>query len=332
MHMSYGKFFQRPDLNNLYVGYDYYEYKVNQGGYYYAFGNPNLEPEKTTAYEFGISNQLGDNTSFEVTAYYKDVSNLTQVATFPAYPKSYSIYFNNDFGTIKGLDFALQMRRIHNMTLELNYTLSWARGTGSFANSQRNIAWTSSERPLQTAALDFDQRHKITGVFDIRARKGEGPMIGNIRLLENTGLNMVMNLSSGTPYSPVRLDADPVTLNAVSYTPAAAVNSRYMAWKFRIDLKANKTIDIGHGLNVDFYVWVLNLLDRDNPVAVYETSGSGESTNWLNTQQGEDFQERWNEGHDSSGLTGKQKYELKQKDPANYDIPRQVRFGIRMSF
>jgi outer membrane receptor protein involved in Fe transport len=331
MHISYGKFFQRPDLNFLYVGYDYYAYKVNSGGYYYAFGNPNLEPEKTTAYEFGISHQLGDYTSFDATAYYKDVSNLTEVATFPAIPKAYSIYFNNDFGTIKGIDFSLKMRRIHNMTIDLSYSLSWANGTGSFANTQQNIAWTSSQKPLQTSALDFDQRHKISGIVDLRAGKGEGPKLGTIYPLENAGVNVIMNLSSGTPYSPVRLDADPATLYAVSFTPAGSANSRYMGWRFRVDLKANKTISY-RGTNFDFYVWVLNLFDRLNPVAVWETSGNGEATDWLNTQQGEDFQARWNTVTDASGLTGKQKYELKQKDPANYDTPRQVRFGIRMSF
>ena len=27
-----------------------------------------------------------------------------------------------------------------------------------------------------------------------------------------------------------------------------------------------------------------------------------------------------------------EKYELKQNDPVNYDVPRQIRFGVRMSF
>jgi outer membrane receptor protein involved in Fe transport len=334
VHVSYGLFFQRPDLDYLYVGYDYYEYKVNQGGYYYAFGNPNLEPEKTTAYEFGLTHQLSENTSFDLTAYYKDVSNLTQVATFPATPKAYSIYFNQDFGTIKGLDFTLRMRRTHNVSVDLNYSLSWASGTGSFANSQRNIAWTVSEVPVQTAPLDFDERHKLTGIVDIRTGRGEGPMLGRIYPLENAGVNFIVNLSSGTPYSPVRLDADPITLFAVSYTPAAPINSRYTPWRFRVDMKVTKTlfIDRPRGTSIDLYVWVLNLLDRDNVIAVYETSGDAEATNWLETDPGEDWQTALNEPHDSSGLTGRQKYELKQRDPSNFDIPREIRFGIRMSF
>ena len=331
MHLSYGLFFQRPDLNNLYVGYDYYEYKVNAGGYYYPFGNPNLEPEKTTAFEFGVTHQLAENAALDVTAYYKDVANLTQVATFPAKPLAYTIFFNQDYGTIKGIDLSLKMRRTRNITLDLDYSLSWANGTGSFANTHQNIAWTSSEVPVFSAPLDFDQRHKFTGVIDVRAGQGEGPMIGEIYPLENAGVNLVFNLSSGTPYSPIVLDADPVTLYSVSYTPDAPRNSRYGPWRFRIDFKAQKTFYLGRA-NLDLYVWVLNLFDRENVMAVYESSGDPAATNWLNTDAGDDFAEVWSESHDGSGLTGKEKYELKQQDPANYDIPREIRFGIRMSF
>lgn len=331
VHMNYGVFFQRPDLNYLYVGYDYYEYKVNAGGYYYPFGNPNLEPEKTTAYEFGLTHQIGENTSIDATAFYKDISSLTQVATIPARPKAYSLYLNDDFGTIKGMDLSLKMRRMKSISLDLNYTLQWASGTGSYSNTQSNIAWTVGESPVQMSALDFDRRHKFTGIVDFRAGQGQGPMLGDIYPLENAGVNFIFNLASGTPYSPVKLNADPVTLYAVSFTPSSPRNSRYSDWQFRIDMKANKTFSLG-GANLDFYVWVLNLLDRDNVVAVYETSGDAQSTNYINTDQGQDFVEAWDEVHDGTNLTGREKYELKQRDPANFDIPREIRFGIRMSF
>ena len=222
------------------------------------------------------------------------------------------------------------MRRVRNISLDLNYSLSWANGTGSFATTQSNIAWVSSEVPVQTAPLDFDRRHKFTGIVDIRAGQREGFKLGSIYPLENAGINFVFNLLSGTPYTPMKLDADPVTLNNVAYTPAASVNSRYTGWTFRVDLKASKTFYIG-GTSFDAYLWVLNLFDRDNVLSVYESSGDPGSTNWLNTENGEAFQETWNSAHDQSDLTGREKYLLKQRDPSNYDIPRQIRFGFRMS-
>ncbi|MFQ5453656.1 MAG: TonB-dependent receptor domain-containing protein, partial [Candidatus Zixiibacteriota bacterium] len=140
MHINYGKFFQRPDLVRLYSGYDFTETRLRTGGFFYPFGNPNLEPEETTQYEFGFTHKLGDNTAFDVTAYYKDVRGLIQVNHHTGSPLEYDLYQNSDFGTIKGVDFTMTMRRTKNISLNMKYTLAYATGTGSYANTQRNIA------------------------------------------------------------------------------------------------------------------------------------------------------------------------------------------------
>ena len=67
VYMNYGKFFQRPDLRRLYVGYDFLETRISAGSYY-PFASPNLEPEEITQYEFGITRQLGDLTAINVAA------------------------------------------------------------------------------------------------------------------------------------------------------------------------------------------------------------------------------------------------------------------------
>ncbi|HHI03363.1 MAG TPA: hypothetical protein ENL22_07575 [candidate division Zixibacteria bacterium] len=97
-------------------------------------------------------------------------------------------------------------------------------------------------------------------------------------------------------------------------------------------MKATKTLFLKNGISLDFYVWVMNLLDRDNVLSVYETSGDPDATNWLVTEAGETFIENNSEVHDASGLNGEEKYILASQNPGNYDIPRQIRFGLRMNF
>jgi outer membrane receptor protein involved in Fe transport len=322
-HINYGKFFQRPELQYLYVNRAFLQRMVKDAPYYYPIGNPNLGPEQTTAYEVGLQHQLGDYTSVDVTAYYKDVEALTEVINQPSQPNSFSSYRNFDFGTIKGMDFILRMRRNYGISAELNYSLSWAKGTGSYATSQSNIAWTNSERPLLITPLDFDQRHKITAVVDVRARENEGPRLGDTYPLENAGINFVFRAGSGTPYTPMEI-YDEVTIASVSPTPAGQVNSRYGPWTYRLDLKANKTFYIGR-LGIDAYVWVLNLFDTDNAVDVYEGSGLADNTLWLSTPPGQDFLQ-------THGEEGLEKYTLKQNNPLNFDTPRQVRLGLRVLF
>jgi len=317
-HANYGIFYQQPNLEDLYVGYNYLGYKVYNGGYYYAFGNPNLLPETTTAYEMGIAHQVAENARFDVTAFYKNVRNLIEVQSIRASPNSYSTYENTDYGTIKGLDFTFAVRRTNNVMTNVNYTFSFANGTGSVANTQRNIAWTGGIAPKQTAPLDFDQRHKISLNVDWRLGQG-GPELGGIKWLENTGVNLLVNMASGTPYTPTQ-SYDEATLAAVNIQPVGPINSRYGPWTFRVDMKADRSFDVG-GLNMDAYVWVLNLLNRKNPTVVYTSTGDPSDTGWLS-----------NRSSTYTSAAARALYDLAQKNPNNFDIPRMVRFGLRTSF
>ncbi len=331
-HLSYGKFFQRPDLQNLFVGWDYMEYRLTSAGYYYPFGNPNLAPEKTTAYEIGMTKQVGDYTRLDVTAYYKDIDDLTQLEHYSVSPgaagRDYDIYGNADFGTVKGLEFTVNMRRNHSVALDVSYSLSWANGTGSWPNTQNNIVWTVSETPKLASPLDFDQRHKLSATVDVRAGQGEGPKLGEWYPLENAGVNFHFGAASGTPYSPMEIFNE-VTLASISPVPAGRINSQYGPWTYRLDLKANKIVSFGR-YSMDFYLWVINVLDRENAVDVYESTGQVGNTGWLATDAGQDWLAN-DPGADWSGMDRLEKYELKQNNPNSYDVPRQIRFGVKVS-
>jgi len=320
-HANYGIFFQQPNLEDLYVGYNYLEYKAREGGYYYPFGNPNLKPETTTAYEIGLTQQVAENARFDVTAFYKSVQDLVEVRSVRSAPNSYSSFTNSDYGTIKGLDFSFDLRRTNNVAGTVNYTFSYANGTGSVANTMRNIAWTGGIAPKQTAPLDFDQRHKISVNVDYRLGNHRGPMLGRFYPLENTGLNLLFNVGSGNPYTPTK-PYDEVTLAAVNIEPAGPINSRYGPWRYRLDLKADRSFTVS-GLQLSAYIWVLNVFNRLNPVSVYTSSGDSGETGWLSTQSGA-----------SSYATdaARELYNLAQRGPNNYDVPRIVRFGLKTSF
>jgi len=322
-HVNYGKFFQRPELQYLYVGTAWLQRMVRDHPYYQPVGNPNLKPEETTAYEVGISHQLGDFTSLDITAYYKDIKGLTEVVNQSSVPNSFAVYRNYDFGTTKGIDASLKMRRTRNISGELDYSLSFATGTGSYATSQSNVAWTNSERPIRVSPLEFDQRHKLTAIMDVRASKGQGPKVGNTFILENAGVNFLFTAASGTPYTPIEL-VNEITMGAFSPVPVGMVNSRTTPWTYRLDLKADKTFAIAR-LNLDVYVWVINVFDRKNVVEVYEGSGLADNTGWLATSEGQSFASQY-------GADGVAKYNIKQRNPMHYDTPRQVRLGLRMNF
>ena len=240
-HFNYGRFFQQPDLQLLYVSYKYLEFKIPFGGYFFPFGNPNLKPERTTAYEIGITHQLGDNVRIDGTIYYKDVKNLVQVGRIRGEKFSFDSYRNTDFATIKGFDFGVTLRRIRNVSGNIAYSFSFAEGTGSSPITQRNIAWTGSEAPKLTAPLDFDQRHRLSLICDVRWGRNEGPEFLGKYLLGNSGTNFVLTAGSGLPYTPTFVYNE-VTLASVSSQPSGSINSNYGPWTFQVDAKVNKII------------------------------------------------------------------------------------------
>ncbi|GAI87215.1 unnamed protein product, partial [marine sediment metagenome] len=72
-------------------------------------------------------------------------------------------------------------------------------------------------------------------------------------------------------------------------------------------------------------VWILNLLNRKNPISFYSSTGSPGTNGWLVTPNGQEFIETF-------GEEGKRKYLEKERNPNNYNIPRLVRFGILINF
>jgi len=326
VRFNYGQFYQQPNLQDLYVSYRFLQHKVQTGGYFVGFGNPNLRPEHTTAYEVGVAHEFGPNIRLDATAYYKDVKDLVEITTIASFPNQFSSFRNRDFATIKGVDVGFKMRPINHLATELNYSLSYADGTGSVSQTQRNIAWTAAQPPKQTAPLDFDQRHKVAVSVNYSLGRGEGWTWRSSHPLENTSVNVLWNLASGLPYTPSEVFNE-VTLAAVQLLPSGPINSRYGPWTNEIDVKATRGFGVG-GLNLEAYVWVLNLLNTLNPVSVYSSSGSPNSTGWLTTEQGQAYLQ----AAAAEGKDGQLLYELAQNNPNYYSNPRLVRFGIRANF
>ncbi|MBI1799565.1 MAG: TonB-dependent receptor [Candidatus Eisenbacteria bacterium] len=326
LHVNYGQFFQQPNLQDLYVSYRYLEYKIQIGGYFYGFGNPNLKPEQTTAYEVGIAQQVSDYAKLDITAYYKDVKDLVQIATIPSQPNNFASYRNKDFATIKGLDFGFTLRRVNHIQAAMAYSLSYALGTGSVSNTQRIIAWTAADPPKQTAPLDFDQRHKVSLNLDYALGRGEGPKLAAHSPLQNFDVSVLYNVASGTPFTP-NVIYDEVSQLATFPQPIGPINSRYGPWTQNLDFKVTKGWGMGN-LNMSAYVWVLNALDTKNAIYVYTGTGSPFTTAYLSTDAGQNDAAKLA----GQGIDPKQTYDTALQSQSHFSNPRMVRVGLRMGF
>ncbi|MBN1481529.1 TonB-dependent receptor [candidate division KSB1 bacterium] len=335
-HAQFGKFTQQPELRYLYTGWNYLAAQLSQGNQV-EVGNPDLRPVTTTAYEIGIGQQLGINSSISLTAYYKEIADLIVLKNrVNAKPITYAQYQNGDYGTIKGLSFTYRLRRTKGLTANLNYTLQYASGTGSTSNSNFYVTWIGQEYyPTFVAPLAFDQRHTASINLDYRFGGDASPVFRDM------GINLLASLGSGFPYTPKRV-ADTIWGARFSTAfPVAATNSSYSNWTHRIDLRWDKSFTIAsQKLNV--YLWVINLLGSKMPfnqantrnsidmnyggeyaAGIYEATGRPDENGWLATENGKSWVET------SGGANAEAMYRAGINSPNNWEEPRQIRLGVR---
>ncbi len=324
LHVNFGKFYQLPNLNRMIIVYDnYQERAATTVGY--RVNNPGLKPETTTAYEAGVTQQIGENLRLDFVAYYKDITDLVILKNVISISGHYSTYFNGDYGTIKGFDCGVTLRRYKNISASIAYSLSYALGTGSTSNSNSRVVWLKKEHPKQTNPLNYDQRHKLAVILDYRFPRDGGPTIFGKKIFSNSGINFVLNSGSGFPYTPIKSPNNRVAIKADGPVNDGPINSRYGPWQVQVDLKANKIFNLYKGLKADVYVWALNIMNRINPLTVWATTGDYASDGWLTTAPGKDWLKKF-------GEEGKREYNIAMKNLIAYRIPRQIRFGIRFLF
>jgi outer membrane receptor protein involved in Fe transport len=317
--MSYGKFFQQPNLQDLYVSPDFLERQSIAPPFATTVGNPNLKAETSTQYEVGIRRALNEKVAIDINAYYKDIVDLINSRSITSSPNGLILSDNLDEGVVQGLNISLEVRRMSKFSGRLSYTLQSARGSGSGENSGFRAAWLGYSDAKFNAPLAYDQRHTINGALDIRNAKGEGPEVAGNRILENAGLNFIVSAGSGFPYTPTE-----VAKYAFAGVPSAKVtarrNSQNQPWTFRVDMKADKTFNIAGNMSVNVYVQVLNLLDKKNVLNIFTSTGRPDDDGFLAV------------GGSSLSTRELQQYDVLFHDGFNWDTPRQARLGVIFNF
>ncbi len=322
-HAQYGKFIQLPELNDMYAGpYDYEDWLSfePQGAQ-----NGGLRSEETTQYEVGFRQVLGNVAALNITLFYKNIVGLVNDANAQFRRTSggqiLNAYYsqNTDFGTTKGLAFSFDISRLNYLSISTQYTYSVAEGTGSSTSSSATAVFRNNDRlaPKVIAPLNFDQRHTAVVNLDFYIPQGE------LGFFELFNANILLSYNSGRPYTPMdkwNLIGD----NGIISQTRGYVNSRYGPSSFRIDMKLEKAF-VFENFRITPYVWIENLLDADNVVAVYRSTGSPSTTGWLNTEEGKAIITNAGEGY-------AQDYASLEKNPANFGIPRTIRLGLKVNF
>jgi len=353
-HAQYGKFVQQTRLRDIYLGM--YAISFNLQGKFFI-GTPvgfDVRPTRTTQYEIGFTQQIGDFASFDITGYYKDIQDQVvyrqQKTGTPGNPSPYPAYAlltNGDFATTKGIELSFNMRRIERFLVNGSLSFQDARGTGSYPNAQAGIVGAPLDgvtvfEPEYVTPLDYNKPMNGNINLDYRFGKGDGGPI-----FQELGASLLFLFGSGHPYTTGEGKGNAQgSLEGDSRfrSPTEALNSSLTPSTFQIDLRVDKTVNLFDVLNMNIYVYVINILDTKNVQNVFLRTGSPTDDGYLSEydlggqlaeKNGPDYVALYNAinidyfqayqaaGGQNQGAAG---------SSFMWGPPRQVRLGIRLEY
>lgn len=302
LHVSYGHFFQIPNLEYLYQNIvdapdGNTKFFIDKSGLNTITGNPDLKPERTVSYEFGLQQVLYGDYVMDFTAYYRDIRNLIDTEIIETVDKNqYGRFINRDYGNVRGVILSLEKRFSDSWSAAVDYTYQIAEGNASDPRTvfQDNQADPPRESEKQLRPLDWDQRNTLNVTL-------------NTGKAGNWNLGLIGRFGSGTPYT-----ADPT----FTYYNVSFLNNRTKPTFYSFDLKADKFFNLGR-TRFTLFLLVYNLFDRKNELSVYGSTGRADRD--LNTKFAGDI----------IGLTTIEDY---VGNPGFYSAPRQIRVGISAGF
>ncbi len=264
MHFNYGLYYQEPQFSYLYTNLQ----GDRQTGLP-LLGNPDLAPEQTVSYELGLDHMIGSDLRFDLTAYYKDISDLVTTRTSGKIAgQSLTAFDNGDIGSVTGFDVAID-RLAHggNFSASIAYSYMIATGTGSYALEPYYTFLTSTTdtlAPVKEYPLDFDQRHTLTATMDYRVPKDWKGSLFGLGLPGAWGVALVGYVGSGLPYT--KTDAFGNRLGER--------NEGRLPSNYSVDMRFNKDFAVGgpHS-SLTFFVEIDNLFNKRNILNVYSRSG-----------------------------------------------------------
>lgn len=345
-HAQWGKFVQQSRLRDIYQGLNATGVQIGGGFFIPAPVGFDVQPTRTTQYEVGFTQQIGEFASVDITGFYKDIKDqivYDQVVAAPGSPfGSYFVLVNGDVATTKGVEIAYNMRRVERFKVDGSITFTDAKGTGSFPNSNRGIVGAPLDgvtifKPQYINPLEFNQAIRAAINLDYRFGKGDGGPV-----LQDLGLTFLGTFSSGHPFTTGKGGAD-LEGDARDRQPLEPLNNSTTPSTFQVDMRLDKTFNIADLFDLNVYFFVINLFDTKNVQNVFLRTGTETDDGYLGDPNlgGSQVQ---NYGPDFVALYRALNLDYHQQwyaattgaayttQPVIYGPPRQIRFGIRLEY
>lgn len=250
---------------------------------YQRFGNPDLDPETTIAYELGLRSQLSTDDILTVTAYYKDIFDYVQTRRAKVNnPRlaggSFLTYANADYARSRGIEIEYKKRIGDWFRGQASVTYSVVTGKSSSADEGALVEQGVADEIVGETFMSWDRPWQANATANFVVKKDE-PLFG-LTGLDDINAFIRFFFQSGERYTPDVPVIDPTTGQQQvlpNGKPVYRSDNTNILGEFGtpwwwVDLNIEKYFSFG-GLRWTVTLEVINLFDRKNPNILNPVTG-----------------------------------------------------------
>lgn len=323
LFFSYGHFSKWPRPQFVYAKLS----PSNAQSSFQRFGNPNLKPETTVAYELGVKTQFTQNDVLTVTAYYKDIfdyvrTRTAQISSARFSSQSFITYSNQDYARSRGLELEYKKRIGKWFTGMFNASYAIVTGKSSSADEGVLVLRGDLEESIKEEFVSWDRPLTISASASFYIPKNE-PLFGFAPgILDDINFYTRFFFQSGKRYTQALFTGSYDTDGRPEYVSDRS--NRYSEigenW-FYIDMNIEKYFTFA-GLKFSIFAEINNVLDTKNSAIINPVTGEA-------YENGDPTPSSWNDPlyPDLQAPISAYPY-----NPARYLTRRNIKFGLSLRF
>jgi outer membrane receptor protein involved in Fe transport len=323
LFFSYGHFSKWPKPHFVYAKLS----PANAQSSFQRFGNPNLDPETTVAYELGLRTQFTNDDVLTVTAYYKDIfdyisTRTARITSARFATQRFITYVNTDYARSRGLEveFKKRIARWFNGSASFSYAI--VTGKSSSADEGVLVLTGDLDETIKEEFVSWDRPFTASLSANFYIEKGN-PLFGLAPgILDDINLYMRFFFQSGKRYTPAVFTGNYSADGRPDYEFLRRERNTKVAddWMW-MDLNLEKYFALG-GLRFSVFMEINNVLDFKNSAIINPVTGKA-------YEYGDPIPNSWN---DPSYPDLQAPISPYPENPARYLTRRNVKFGVSLRF
>lgn len=288
------------------------------------FGNPNLKPETTVAYELGLKTQFTPNDVLTITAYYKDIFDYIRTRTAkissPRFvTQNYITYVNQDYARSRGLEFEFKKRMGQWFSGSAYLTYSIVTGKSFSAAEGVLVLRGDLEESIKEEPMPWDRPITVSANLNFYINDGLFGFAPTV--LDDIVVHTRIFYESGKRYTPTEFNG---YLENGRPEYVYDRDERYSEigdnW-FWVNLNISKTFNIA-STELELFVEINNLFDTKNSAIINPVTGEA-------YEYGDPLPASWNDPRYPDLQPPISPYPT---NPARYLTRRNAKFGISLNF